>query len=342
MIRFNVVGLMSGTSLDGLDVALCRFIYRDSRWSYEILKAKTYTYPQVLYHRLKDSQMMSALELVLLDRDWALFAAECVRDLGCGVANLVCSHGHTVFHRVSQGLTYQLGSGAVLAGELSKPVVCDFRRLDVALGGQGAPLVPGAEFELFGEYQACLNLGGIANITLIADRIAFDISPCNIILNYYARKIGYEYDSFGEIARSGTINTKLLEIWQQWSYYSRKPPKSLGWEDISIFFADGDEKELLATATEHIACQISYVINDYGVKTILVTGGGTFNSYLLERLKTKTKNCTIVIPDENIVNFKEALCFAFLGLKRYLGLPNTFATITGASKDSCGGVIYMI
>ncbi len=327
----KVLGLMSGTSLDGLDVALCEF-----GEGYRILKAQTFCYPSDLQHRLEAAGQLSGLELMRLDRDWADFAANCIKEYDFEGFELLASHGHTVFHKPHEGLTFQLGNGAVLAAKLGVPVVCDFRRTDVALQGQGAPLVPGAEIDLFSQFDACLNLGGIANITILNTKQAFDICPCNLVLNYYAQKMGMKYDKDGNTARSGTINYSIIKQWSDWSYYQKTAPKSLGKEDLGIFFSQNDPQDMLATAVEHIAAQISLYL--YG-KT-LITGGGVYNHFLIDKIRQKAKNAQIVVPDRLLIEFKEALCFAYLGWLRYEDKNNVFSCFTGASKDSLCGAVY--
>jgi anhydro-N-acetylmuramic acid kinase len=329
----KVLALMSGTSLDGLDVALCEFKNKD----YTIAKAKTFSYPLNLAEKLKNSTSLSGLELLRLDRDWAEFAVSCIESGDFGEFDLLASHGHTVFHKPEEGLTFQLGSGAVLCAGVNVPVVCDFRRTDVARGGQGAPLVPAAEVELFSSFQSCLNLGGIANVTLIESNLAFDICPCNLILNSYAQKLGSPYDSGGEFARGGRLIPEVMANWEQWGYYGLKPPKSLAKEDLDVFSIEASPNDMLTTAVEHISSQIAAWLTG---KT-LITGGGAYNRFLIEKIESKAKNAQIFIPDPVLIEFKEALCFAFLGWKRFESQKNTFSRFTGANRDSSSGSVYL-
>jgi anhydro-N-acetylmuramic acid kinase len=258
---------------------------------------------------------------------------------------LIASHGHTIFHQPEKGFTFQLGNGASIAAETGIPTVADFRTGDVALGGQGAPLVPVGDKLLFSDYESCLNLGGFANISFDqhGKRIAFDICPVNFILNDLAQKSGWPYDTGGELGRSGNMNRELLEQLNQLAFYRQSPPKSLGREWMNHYFMPlmaADEIPLndqLRTAYEHIAIQISNASPVHG--KMLVTGGGAFNTFLIERLKHHLK-CEIVIPHAEIIQFKEALVFAFLGLLRFMGEINCYASVTGARRDSSAGVTY--
>ena len=260
---------------------------------------------------------------------------------------LIASHGHTVFHRPDLSMTLQIGSGADIAAICGKPTVCDFRTLDVALGGQGAPLVPIGDELLFGQYDICLNLGGISNLSFRADgqRKAYDISPCNIVLNQLARQLGQEYDADGIIAQSGRIDMPLLEKLNQLEYYQQSGTKSLGREWIDDqFFPILEQCQLsipdqMRTVCEHIAHQIASACNTTGGKTLLITGGGAHNGFLIDLIRQKFHG-QVIIPDDKTIDFKEAIIFAFLGMLRANGLPNCLASVTGAKRDSCGGTIY--
>lgn len=260
-------------------------------------------------------------------------------------AELVASHGHTIFHQPEKAFTFQLGHGASIAAETGITTVADFRSGDVALGGQGAPLVPVGDRLLFNDYNMCLNLGGFANISYEENhkRIAFDICPVNILLNDLAMRLGKQYDAGGALGRTGRVDDKLLSRLNHLDFYREKPPKSLGREWLDTYFIPLlDEstipvKDKLHTLYEHIAIQIAGVSKKNG--RILITGGGTFNTFLLERIKEHIA-VEMVIPADTIINYKEALIFAFLGLLRYLGEINCYASVTGAKRDSSTGVIY--
>jgi anhydro-N-acetylmuramic acid kinase len=261
-------------------------------------------------------------------------------------AEIFASHGHTIFHQPDKKLTFQLGSGAAIAVAAQTTTVSDFRTLDVALGGQGAPLVPVGDELLFGDYDFCLNMGGFANISGVSDkkRIACDICPVNIVANAISLSLGDNFDRDGLLGQSGKVDIELLKNLNALEYYSKKGPRSLGREWVeSVFLPVLDKTDLypndkLRTVYEHISDQISSYLNNAGTGTVLVTGGGAFNTFLMELIRQKSKS-TLIIPHKDIVNFKEAIVFAFLGLLRYLGKVNCLASVTGASRNSSSGVM---
>ena len=261
--------------------------------------------------------------------------------------DFISSHGHTAIHNPSNAITYQIGNLPILSKIINQDVICDFRVQDVELGGQGAPLVPVGEKYLFKEYDSFINLGGFANISKHSgdNLIAYDICPVNILLNYFSRKIGKEYDNKGLIASSGKFIFSLYQELTNLEYYKLDPPKSLGieWINDKVIpiinkYADSPVEDILNTLSNHIANQISN--NLYGVKKVLVTGGGAYNDYLIEIIESKT-NCKIIIPPNDIIEFKEALIFAFLGVLRNQNINNCYSSVTGASKDHSSGKIYL-
>ena len=262
-----------------------------------------------------------------------------------GTIDFIASHGHTILHQPEKGITLQIGSGKIIAAKTKQKVVCDFRTQDVALGGQGAPLVPIGDELLFADYDYCLNLGGFSNVSFKKDqeRIAFDICPVNIVLNYYANLLDLPYDDEGKIAAQGSINVALLDKLNQLEYYQQQPPKSLGleWVQQEIFpLINAEEKNvqhILRTFIEHIAIQISAIIK--GNSSILITGGGAFNIFLMQRI-AKHANVKISAPNKTLINYKEALIFAFLGLLRLDNQINCLKSVTGANKDHSSGVIF--
>lgn len=345
------LGLMSGTSLDGLDMALCEFQLIDNQWRYKVLYGETVPLPDDLRSNLSEAENLSGLELMRLDRTFGRWMAQQVNaslDKLPARPDFIASHGQTIFHQPHDGLTVQIGSGAELAALTGITTVCDFRSVDVALGGQGAPLVPIGDQLLFNQYDACLNLGGFSNISLEDNgrRIAFDISPCNMLLNGLAQKMGLKYDKGGTIAREGFIFRPLLQQLDGLEYYRLSGPKSLGkeWyvENILPALAQHDicVDDQLRTCTEHIAVQISNVLNDRKLKSVLVTGGGSKNAYLMDRVRALAPNTMVVIPDDTTVDLKEAIIFAFLGLLRLSQRNNCLKTATNASCDNCGGAVY--
>jgi anhydro-N-acetylmuramic acid kinase len=347
----NILGIMSGTSLDGLDMAFCSFSRSRSGWNYKVVRAVTIPYPPELYTSLKNSIYLNGEELSCLDHDYGKWIGkECLKFLDGNKleAQWISSHGHTVFHQPLKGFTLQIGNGNDIAAQTGIPVICDFRTLDVALGGQGAPLVPAGEEYLFGMYDYCLNLGGFSNISYNIEnhRIAFDICPVNMGLNFLCGKMGFQYDENGNSGRLGHVIHGMLNKLNNLSYYRQKPPKSLGREWFinqiePIINQETEVNDVLRTFYEHISYQICSVLKNKGGKKVLVTGGGAKNEFLVD-LITKSTDCEIVIPDAMLIDFKEAIIFAFLGYLRINNIPNTFSSVTGALRDSCGGMVIVI
>ncbi|PBQ31281.1 anhydro-N-acetylmuramic acid kinase [Sphingobacteriaceae bacterium] len=347
-----VLGLMSGTSLDGLDLALCELEQQSGKYSYKIISAKTVAYSNDWKTRLLEAKNASAESYFALHAAYGKYMAGEVNSFLKETnlkPDLIASHGHTVFHQPSLGFSTQLGCGATIAANAKITTVCDFRSLDVALGGQGAPLVPIGDKQLFSDYDACLNIGGIANISyddVSGNRVAYDICEANMLLNLLAERAGKAYDENGELARSGKVNDSLLNTLNTFEYYNQRGAKSIGREwfekNVELLLEDKTgTQDLLATSTEHIADIISNELNRLKLKNVLITGGGAFNSYLIERIKSKTQ-CDLVLPSDEVINFKEALIFAFLGYLRVSQKTNTLHTVTGASQTSGGGAIYSI
>ena len=346
----KVIGLMSGTSLDGLDLAFCTFSIEAEQYKFKIDACETVPYDAAWKSRLADLPLKDALTFVKTHTDYGHYVGQLVKsfvkrhDLQ---PDFVASHGHTIFHQPDKGLTSQIGDGAAIAAECGLPVVCDFRTSDVAYGGQGAPLVPVGDRLLFSEFDCCLNLGGFGNISYELDtlRIAFDTCPVNIVLNYLAGKAGLPYDEDGKLASNGNVIPSLLERLNSLQYYHHQPPKSLGREWVENEFlpmistGNFSLPDLLATVTEHIAFQIAACVPDSAVNMV-VTGGGAFNKYLISKLKSHTK-VELMIPPADIINYKEALIFALLGLLRMNRIPNCLPSVTGARNAATGGTVYM-
>ncbi|MFO7723672.1 MAG: anhydro-N-acetylmuramic acid kinase [Bacteroidales bacterium] len=341
---------MSGTSLDGLDVVLASFTFINEAWRYSIYYGKTLSYPPELWRLLKSAHRLESLVLAELDFTFARWCGEQLRVI-CAEHHyspeIVASHGHTVFHQPGKGMTLQIGNGAVMAAACGFPVVYDFRSGDVAMGGQGAPLVPVGDHLLFSDYRYCLNLGGIANVSTIRGnrRVAWDIVPVNMVLNLLSGRIGEPFDPDGSLAENGTVIPELLENLDRLPYYSAPAPKTLGreWVEQNILpqlRQNMDLSDLLRTYTEHVARQISKEVPGNSDDLVLVTGGGSHNRFLMERISSMT-NTRVFIPEKQLVDFKEALVFGFLGLLRYLGQDNVLASVTGATKDHCAGSLAM-
>ena len=345
----RVLGLMSGTSLDGLDIVCCNFLQRKGKWSFHLEACEAYAYSDDWHEVLNNAYFTRAPELIRTDHDYGKLLGEICNtfiEKHQLLPELIASHGHTVFHRPSEGFSFQIGNGNDIAAITGVPVVSDFRSLDISLGGNGAPLVPVGDRFLFGDYDSCVNLGGFSNISMSKDSktIAYDICPVNIVLNYFAEKFGAKYDKGGAMGMTGTINERLLKELDGLDYYKQTAPKSLGREYLHSTVLPVFEnyqleiRDYLRTYYEHIAGKIARAISFEGNNKTLFTGGGAKNEFLIQLVKNKT-NIEIVIPEENIINFKEAIIFAFLGLLRKLGHINCLASVTGAKKDSSAGVL---
>lgn len=347
---YRVVGVMSGTSLDGIDIAEITFsISENYKWQYRIGPATTIPYTPQWAARLREAIHFSEDVLQTLNKEYTNYLASVILKFITHNAieklDAICSHGHTILHRPEQGVTLQIGNLPELSQVLGQTVVCDFRVQDVQLGGEGAPLVPIGDRLLFSEYDYCLNLGGFANCSFEKDhqRIAYDICPVNIVLNRLTEDLGLPYDDKGEIARNGTVYTPLLSALNTLKFYSKEAPKSLGleWVESHIFpllekttIATEDK---IATVTEHVAIQLANQFTEGD--SVLVTGGGAYNVYLLERVQ-EHKKLAIRIPDPQLIEYKEALVFGLLGVLRLRNEVNCMSSVTGASRDHITGVVF--
>ena len=286
MKQYHAIGLMSGTSFDGLDIVYCSFNYNID-WEFEIIYSDCIKYNTQWVSKIKNAQNLNARELLILHKDYGTFIGKQVnlfiKKHNITQLNCISSHGHTIFHEPKNGLTFQLGSGAAIAAVTNKTVVSDFRTLDVSLGGQGAPLVPFGDKLLFNKYNYCLNLGGIANISFLnkGNRIGGDITFANMASNFLVAKLGCNYDNNGSIAASGEVNLKLLMQLNSNSFFQESMPKSLAREDFENWFMPifKENQELtipnqLATLGVHIAESISKVVSK-NKSDVLITGGGT-------------------------------------------------------------------
>ncbi len=345
---FNLfgIGVMSGTSLDGIDLAFCDFTDPDQ---FKLVHFSHIPYPKSWVTQLSGAHNLNAIELKLLERDYSEYTAQHI----CNFievhqleTDFIGCHGHTIFHSPNQNITHQMLDGSIIAARTRCKTVCDFRSLDVALGGQGAPLVPIGDELLFGQFDACLNIGGFANISYRngKQRKAYDICPANIVLNHLAEKMGKQYDHNGETAKKGTILPLLLQKLNENPYYNKKAPKSLGreWVEKHVFpeLQDGNIADLMATCVSHIAIQVASSINKITKGRILTTGGGGHNSYLMKEISNQVDG-ELLLPSKDIVDNKEAIIFAFLGKLRLDRNTNTLASVTGAKRNSSGGAVYL-
>lgn len=352
----QILGMMSGTSLDGLDMALCEFAESELGWSYRILKTGFKAYDHPMRGKLNNAISASGEELLQLHQSygqWLGTQAHGFLNKEGVRPQAIASHGHTIHHRPDKGFTFQLGAAQQIALATGIKTVGDFRSLDVALGGQGAPLVPAGDQLLFGAHDFCLNLGGICNVSFERNgkRLAFDIGIANMLLNHLCTPLGLPYDREGLLARKGKLNPALLKALDGLSYYEAPYPKSTGYEwfrdailPLLDRFPDRAENQL-HTATEHIAGQISRQLRQLSSNkggSVLVTGGGALNTFLMEVLQLRLgRDFVAERPSKELINFKEALIFAFLGALRLKERTNVLSSVTGAKRDSCSGVVYL-
>jgi anhydro-N-acetylmuramic acid kinase len=348
---YNLVGVMSGTSLDGIDLAHIHFSIKQGKWSYKILESETISYSKDWLNKLRTAIHFSKEELVSLNEDYTTLLGEVIhlfiKKNTISKIDAVCTHGHTILHQPQNGFTLQIGNLPKIATIVNEKIVCDFRVQDVQLGGQGAPLVPIGDKILFSEYDYCLNLGGFSNVSFENNekRIAFDISPVNTVLNFYSNTLGLEYDDKGSIARLGKLNSELLNELNTLDYYKKQFPKSLGFESVKQIILPIIERHLITiedkmyTFTEHIAFQIA---NALPVKKgkLLITGGGAYNDFLINRIQFYLPSMEIVIPDNKTLEYKEALIFGLLGVLKLRNEVNVLSSVTGARADHSSGVVY--
>lgn len=347
----NIIGLMSGTSLDGVDIVYTQIFNNDEIYNFKIVQTETIPYSKLWEEKLRSAFTSSKESILKLHIEYGNYLGELVNEFvdkyTISDIDFIASHGHTIFHKPNEGYTLQIGDGQTISNTTGLKVICDFRTQDVELGGQGAPLVPIGDKLLFSEYTYCLNLGGFANISFEKnkERIAFDICPVNIVLNFYANQLGVKFDEGGSLAKKGKVDENLLNKLNNIAFYKDAKPKSLGLEFVksSIFPLIDDAKitveDILRTFVAHIVTQISLCLDNNIKSKILVTGGGTFNTFLMEELKRYSKN-EIVIPDSEIINYKEALIFALLGLLRSENQANCLRSVTGALNDHSSGKIF--
>lgn len=354
-MRYNIshkktikaIGVMSGTSLDGLDIAAVEFSREDEKWYYKLHHADTFSYPKEWEEKLANAQNLSGEQLTVLNTEYGIYTGKQINTFikdSKFQPDLIASHGHTIFHRPEKGYTLQIGSGIHIATQTNILTISDFRTTDTALGGQGAPLVPIGDKLLFSEYDYCLNLGGFANISYEENGIrkAFDICPVNFVLNHFARKQGLPYDDGGKLGKQGNVNTDLLKKLNSLPFYDDDSPKSLGREWVEDKFLpilnsfNLSDLDKIRTSYEHIAIQIAQTLSGKG--KVLITGGGAYNSFLIDRIRTLTST-TVELPSNQTIDFKEAIIFAFLGVLRIKNINNCLASVTGAKRDNCGGII---
>ena len=344
---YHVIGAMAGSSMDGFDLTLSEIQEVNNEWRFRIHRSETIGYPAEIYDLLKHSAEKSNETLHHIDEVFGTWIGKVVNQFigeDKSKVSLLAVHGHTVVHQPHAGISWQLGHGQTIANTTKLKTVTDFRSKDVKLGGQGAPLVPFGDFILFNEYDACLNLGGIANVSIKKEQTAWDICPCNQVLNYYASKLSMTFDKDGAMSRKGQVRPDLTKSLVEIEFFKQKPPKSLPNNFIDHRILDVTTPiDGLRTYSEFIADQIEKDLNPYWKPdvSLLITGGGAHNLFLIELVRQRLKKWNVIVPSQEIIDFKEALIFGFLGLKCLFGETNVLASVTGGSKDTCSGVIHL-
>lgn len=345
---YMMLGLMSGTSLDGLDIVLTSLTISDSKWKYKLLYCETIAYTEEFQNKLRNAHQLSGLELTFLDKEIGGYFAQAVNNF-CQKHRIekekidaIASHGHTIFHQPDKGMTLQIGCGQTIATQTGIKTINNFREKDVLLGGQGAPLVPiGDALLLKNEADAFLNIGGFANISIPRlENLAFDICPTNIVLNALVQTKGLAYDKDGKEGEKGSLNPELFIALNNLEFYQKKAPKSLGLEwvekHIHPLLKETSYTDNLGTFYAHIAHQIAKNLEQYKVGSVMITGGGAKNSFLITKIKEKYSG-NIILPEDELIDFKEALIFAFLGVLNLRNENNCLAQVTGAKMDNKGG-----
>ncbi|MAZ92966.1 MAG: anhydro-N-acetylmuramic acid kinase [Lentimicrobiaceae bacterium] len=347
MEEFKVIGIMSGSSLDGIDIAYCKFYFIEE-WKFEIIYTTTHYYDEEWRLLLANATSIGSEELIKLDIDFGNYIGKVVSNFINDKniePNIISSHGHTVFHAPENGYTLQLGNGQAIANKTGVRTIFDFRTEDILNGGQGAPLVPIGDQLLFNSYDYCLNVGGIANISFTKDdkRVGFDVCPANQLLNFLSQQLGKPYDEDGNFAQLGKINPLLFDQLNNHPYYNMEYPKSISNQLVQSSFIPmldnfkASIEDKLYTVCKHIAFQTNKYVVDKKSK-ILITGGGANNKFLVRSLQLET-NAKVIVPNSNIIDFKEAIIFGLMGVLKQLKLVNCLSSVTGANKDSSTGII---
>ncbi len=357
--KYYVIGLMSGSSLDGLDMVYCA-IENTGKYNFDLIVAETFEYDVRTKNYLKniaaDINKDYEKEHYFFAEITAEFINKFIEKNKINIVDFIASHGHTIFHYPENKKTLQIGDGKRIMELTGISTIYNFRQADIDAGGQGTPLVPVCDQMFFSNYDACLNIGGIANISYNIDgeRLGFDICAANQLLNYCAAELNMQYDEDGKLASAGDVNDDLLEQLNDFDYFRKTPPKSLDNNHLQkYFFPLLDKFEIrvedkLNTVVEHIAVQIAKMImihrkvdmipkEDYN---LLVTGGGAFNKYLIENIEIFS-GIKIKLPDVEIIQFKEALAMALMGVLRWENNPNFLPSVTGANHAVCAGEIYL-
>jgi anhydro-N-acetylmuramic acid kinase len=353
MSSYSILGLMSGTSMDGLDIAHVTFCLSENKeWEYTVNHVETYPYEHKTLQQLRNGKNLSTIQILELDKHLGLLFANHINTfikknaIDKNTINAIASHGHTVHHRPDIGFTQQIGCGDTIAYETGIKVINDFRQKDVIAGGQGAPLVPIGDKLLFSKKaDAFLNIGGFTNICIPSEQtIAFDICPGNLPLNEVVNELGLDFDDKGYLSSKGVLDELILNELNALEFYNEINSKSLGTEWLENSFTPivnkiPSPKDRLRTITEHLSIQIAQAINQFKIKRLYITGGGAFNDFLITRLRVHT-TCELIIPNTITINYKEAVVFAFLGVRFLRGEINCLSSVTGALKDTIGGSLH--
>ena len=340
---------MSGSSLDGVDLAIIDFYKKKNKWKFKLLEFNTISYDYNLKNELSVAHNLNLNQIKKLDSKYTFVLASLINNflekLKINI-DFVSSHGHTILHQPEKGVTIQIGNNIDLSNLISKKLICDFRSQDVLFGGQGAPLVPVGDYHLFSEFDYTLNLGGFANITNLTNQFprAHDVCAVNTVLNKLSNELNLDYDSEGRIAMNGNLIKDLKNELDNILFYKDKPPKSLGveWLNRVVYpilnkYKSFKIEDILYTYSIHISEVLSRELPEG--KKILLSGGGSFNNFLIDNIVQKSKSI-ITIPNKEIINFKEAIIFAFIGVLKIRNEINCFKSVTGACKDHCSGIIY--
>jgi len=351
MNKTTALGIMSGSSFDGLDLAFCEFWQENHQWKYHIVAADTIEYDEEWKIKLQESFSAQGIQLIENHIAYGKFLGEKASEFlqkNRLCPDVIASHGHTIFHQPDKGFSFQLGDGQALATTSGYLTISNFRNKDILYGGQGAPLVPIGDELLFGEYDYCINFGGIANISFRekGKRVAFDVCPANQLLNHLSRQMGKTFDKNGEIASLGKMNRPLFDALNAVDFYRQPYPKSLSNEQVkSLFIPLIDQSEAtiedkLYTAVKHIAFQIARAVNHSSGHSMFLTGGGARNGFLVKAIRQECPQKEIEVPNPVLIDFKEALIFAFMGILRKNNEPNCLSSATGARKDTSAGVLF--
>lgn len=349
---YNVIGLMSGSSLDGLDIAFVELTEIAGNWTFDLQAAACIPYSEEWLTRLKQAPQMSVPDFLQLHTAYGRYLGDSVNEFIESNqlhhrTHFIASHGHTVFHDPKTQTSFQLGDGASIAAITNLTVISDLRNKDIALGGQGAPIVPIADRMLWPSFQACLNIGGIANITINQDNpIAFDICPANQVLNYYAQQAGKEYDDEGMMALEGIVHQSVLSQLSTLDYYQQSAPKSLAntySAELIALLNSLSTHDALATMVAHIAMETKRALAPYIKENdqLLITGGGAFNKYLVAEIQAAIPEVSVIVPEEMTIQYKEAIAMALFGALRWREEVNVLNSVTGASKNSVGGALWV-